>query len=135
QFGADFVEKMLSGMLEDTRLSVRELTANGIDASTRGSEIIKITIDETGLEWEDWGHGILDPKKFREIGTSLKLDPTSSARYFGVGRTTALFLGDKVYWRSNNGEIGMQFYLTRKGMSEGTIRGQTKFIDNVGTQM
>ena len=96
----------------------RELVQNACDAQL-GHENQKVEIVSTvsQLTVEDWGTGVKDLGDLTTIFTDSKNRSGQSLAMgqFGLGRLAALALGDKVEYRTNNGEVGWIVPMSIKG--------------------
>ncbi len=84
---------------------------------------------------EDWGRGIKNIEMFVEFGQYSKADLDGEIiGSKGLGKLSLLRLGDKVNYRTNNGDYSLSIMMSLLDFDY-DIGGQTKYLEHRGTKI
>jgi Histidine kinase-, DNA gyrase B-, and HSP90-like ATPase len=134
QVGRDLIPELAMRVYSSQLDSFREAISNAFDEN---SKKIVISISENKIAIEDWGNGIRDYNEFRKFGQASKKSRKDEEVIGekGLGKLSLLNLGNCVCFETNNGNVGMKFYMTLEGFSSPIYKKPTAFVSHVGTRI
>ena len=136
QVGRDLIPELAMRVYSSQLDSFREAISNAFDEN---SQTIVLTISRNKIAIEDWGNGIRDYNEFRKFGQASKKSRKEEGEVIGekgLGKLSLLNLGNCVCFETNNGNMGMKFYMTLDGFSSPIHKKTTTaFISHVGTRI
>jgi len=130
--GQDLIYELAVNMYPSLLECFREAIANAYD---EGTKKIELEVSNKEVTFEDYGEGIIDIEKFVTFGhaTKSKLGGEIIGEK-GLGKLSLLRLARKVYFRSNNGEYGINLLMTPQDFDY-EPGSATKFLSHKGTRI
>jgi Histidine kinase-, DNA gyrase B-, and HSP90-like ATPase len=134
QVGRDLIPELAMRVYSSQLDSFREAISNAFDEN---SQKIVISTSKEKIAIEDWGNGIRDYNEFRKFGQASKKSRKEEEVIGekGLGKLSLLNLGNCVCFETNNGNIGMKFYMTLEGFSSPTYKKAAAFVAHLGTRI
>ncbi len=115
EVGRDLIPELAMRVYSSRLDSFREAISNAFDED---SQKIVLSISNDKIAIEDWGNGIRDYNEFRKFGQASKKSRKEEEEEEevigekGLGKLSLLNLGNCVCFETNNGNMGMKFYMT-----------------------
>lgn len=130
--GTDIIYELAVRLYSSPLEPFREAVSNALD---EGTNKVEIQISGKAIIVEDWGEGIEDIESFAKFGmaTKAKLGGEIIGQK-GLGKLSFLRFGDKVNFRTNNGQYGLDIIMTPKDFQY-SIGKASKFLNHVGTRI
>jgi hypothetical protein len=136
QVGRDLIPELAMRVYSSQLDSFREAISNAFDEN---SQKIVISTSKEKIAIEDWGNGIRDYNEFRKFGQASKKSRKEEEEEVigekGLGKLSLLNLGNCVCFETNNGNVGMKFYMTLDGFSSPIYKKTTAFVSHEGTRI
>jgi hypothetical protein len=116
EVGRDLIPELATRVYSSQLDSFREAVSNAFDED---SKQVALDITKDRIVIEDWGSGIKNYDEFRKFGQASKKSRKGEViGEKGLGKLSLLNLGSTVRFETNNGSIGMRFYMTLAGFSK-----------------
>jgi hypothetical protein len=118
EVGRDLIPELAMRVYSSRLDSFREAISNAFDED---SQKVVLSISNDKIAIEDWGNGIRDYNEFRKFGQASKKSRKEEEEEEeeeevigekGLGKLSLLNLGNCVCFETNNGNVGMKFYMT-----------------------
>jgi hypothetical protein len=134
EVGKDLIPELAMRVYSSHFDSFREAISNAFDEN---SQKAVLSISDDKIVIEDWGNGIQDYDEFRKFGHASKKSRKGEViGEKGLGKLSLLNLGGVVCFESNNGRMGMKFYMTLEGFTSPIYKKDTNaFISHRGTKI
>ena len=133
EVGRDLIPELATHVYGSQLDSFREAVSNAFDEC---SKQVALAITKDRIVIEDWGSGIKDYDKFRKFGQASKKSRKGEIiGEKGLGKLSLLNLGSTVCFETNNGSIGMKFYMTLAGFSKPEYNKASSFVSHKGTRI
>lgn len=130
--GTDIIYELAVRLYPSSLEPFREAISNALD---EGTDKVEIQASNQEIIVEDWGRGIHDVENFSKFGEASKAGLGGEIiGQKGLGKLSLLRFGDKVNFRTNNGEYGIDIIMTPKDF-EYNIGSVNKFLDHQGTRI
>ncbi len=130
--GTDIIYELAVRLYPSSLEPFREAISNALD---EGSNKIEIHSSNQEIVVDDWGGGIDDVENFAKFGEASKAGLGGEIiGQKGLGKLSLLRFGEKVNFRTNNGEVGFDIIMTPKDF-ECNFASATKFLDHQGTRI
>jgi hypothetical protein len=130
--GTDIIYELAVRLYPSSLEPFREAISNALD---EGTNKVDLQVSNQEILVEDWGGGIDDVEKFSKFGQASKAGLGGEIiGQKGLGKLSLLRFGEKVNFRTNNAEIGMDIIMTPQDF-EYDIKSATKFLDHQGTRI
>jgi hypothetical protein len=134
EVGKDLIPELAMRVYSSHFDSFREAISNAFDEN---SQKVVLSISDDKIVIEDWGNGIQDYDEFRKFGHASKKSRKGEViGEKGLGKLSLLNLGGIVCFETNNGNMGMKFYMTLEGFTSPIYKRDTNaFILHRGTKI
>ncbi len=133
EVGRDLIPELATRVYSSQLDSFREAISNAFD---EGSKQVALAISKDKIVIEDSGGGIKDYDEFRKFGQASKKSRKGEViGEKGLGKLSLLNLGSTVRFETNNGSIGMRFYMTLAGFSKPEYGKADSFLSHRGTKI
>src|SRR5919108_128500 len=134
EVGKDLIPELAMRVYSSHFDSFREAISNAFDEN---SQKVVLSISDDKIVIEDWGNGIQDYDEFRKFGHASKKSRKGEViGEKGLGKLSLLNLGGIVCFETNNGNMGMKFYMTLEGFTSSIYKKDTNaFILHRGTKI
>jgi hypothetical protein len=134
EVGKDLIPELAMRVYSSHFDSFREAISNAFDEN---SQKVVLSISSDKIVVEDWGNGIQDYDEFRKFGHASKKSRKGEViGEKGLGKLSLLNLGSVVCFETNNGNMGMKFYMTLEGFTSPIYKKDTNaFISHRGTKI
>jgi hypothetical protein len=136
EVGRELIPELAMRVYSSPLDAFREAISNAFDEN---SQKVVLFISNDKIAIEDWGNGIRDYDEFRKFGqASKKLRKEEEGEVIGekgLGKLSLLNLGNCVCFETNNGNVGMKFYMTLGGFSSPIYKKTAAFVSHVGTRI
>ncbi len=134
EVGKDLIPELAMRVYSSHFDSFREAISNAFDEN---SQKAVLSISDDKIVMEDWGNGIQDYDEFRKFGHASKKSRKGEViGEKGLGKLSLLNLGGVVCFETNNGSMGMKFYMTLEGFTSPIYKKDTNaFISHRGTKI
>ena len=130
--GTDIIYELAVRLYPSSLEPFRESISNALD---EGTNKVDLQVSNQEIIVEDWGGGIDDIENFSKFGEASKAGLGGEIiGQKGLGKLSLLRFGEKVNFRTNNGEIGMDIIMTPKDF-EYDIKAASRFVDHQGTRV
>jgi hypothetical protein len=136
ELGRDLIPELAMRVYSSQLDSFREAISNAFDEN---SQKVVLSTSNDKITIEDWGNGIKDYDEFRKFGQASKKSRKERGEVIGekgLGKLSLLNLGSMVCFETNNGKMGIKFYMTLSGFSSPIYKkNTTAFIPHRGTKI
>lgn len=129
--GKDVIDELSKGLYEMPLEAYRELVSNAIDI---GSKKVNITLTDKTIYIEDFGQGIQNINDFAFFGQSSKKGSEKDIGQKGLGKLSALRLGKRVLFLTNNGHVGYRIEMTSTEITY-VVDNKNKVLNHTGTMI
>jgi Histidine kinase-, DNA gyrase B-, and HSP90-like ATPase len=130
--GKDIIYELAIRLYPSSLESFREAISNSLD---EGSNKVEIQVSIKEIVFDDWGEGIKNIEKFATFGEAMKANLGGEIiGEKGLGKLSLLRLAEKVNFRTNNGEYGIDIIMTPEYLDY-DIGSVNKFLDHKGTRI
>jgi Histidine kinase-, DNA gyrase B-, and HSP90-like ATPase len=135
ELGRDLIPELAMRVYSSQLDSFREAISNAFDEN---SQKVVLSASNHKITIEDWGNGIKDYDEFRKFGQASKKSRKEKEVIGekGLGKLSLLNLGRTVCFETNNGKMGIKFYMTLSGFTSPIYKKDSAaFISHRGTKI
>jgi hypothetical protein len=135
ELGRDLIPELAMRVYSSQLDSFREAISNAFDEN---SQKVVLSASNHKITIEDWGNGIKDYNEFRKFGQASKKSRKEKEVIGekGLGKLSLLNLGRTVCFETNNGKMGIKFYMTLSGFTSPIYKKDSAaFISHRGTKI
>jgi hypothetical protein len=133
EIGRDPIPELATRAYSSQLDSFREAVSNAFDED---SKQVALTIRKDRIVIEDRGNGIKDYDEFRKFGQASKKARSGEViGEKGLGKLSLLNFGNSVCFETNNGKVGMKFFMSLAGFSRPIYGRSAAFVGHRGTRI